>query len=119
MECRAHGDCGQGERCAAGRCEAPCTNDAQCLLLQACVDGSCVQTGCSTDRECIFLFGDGRATCRDKVCRIGCSTSYECGGGFEVCDRGECVFAGCQNDAECRAVLGLAHARDGVRAECR
>ncbi len=121
VACREHADCAfADERCVSGECIVPCVDDAECPLLYSCMAGSCVATGCASDRECSFYLGDGRASCREGVCEVPCSTDYECDqSAFEVCSDGVCVFAGCNTNAECRVVLGIESEDPGVTAECR
>ncbi|MBC7171609.1 MAG: hypothetical protein H5U40_04245 [Polyangiaceae bacterium] len=121
VACRAHTDCeGADERCIENDCVRPCLEDEECPLFHRCDAGACVETGCSSDRECVYLLGDGRAKCRDRACQVGCSSDYECDvGAYEVCSGGVCVFAGCASDAECRVILDLANEPPGVTAECR
>jgi hypothetical protein len=110
---------------------SPCKDDANCPLLFACKDNACVQTGCSSDRECAFITKNSHAVCRDKKCQSPCEADADCAGsagtpitaavssGFEVCDQGECKFVGCETDTECRALLNVAGERGKVRAVCR
>lgn len=124
-ECAQPGDCaGQNDRCVNGTCKAPCTEDAQCALLEACQNGECVRVGCSTDRECFFMLNDPRATCSGGDCQIPCSIDADCARqlgeqSFQVCQAKKCVFVGCNTDAECRAFLGLSAVTSNVKAECR
>jgi len=123
VECELDGDCdiADGEGCVAGECKKPCTQNEECLLFHQCQDGECIETGCSSDRECVLAAsrGDGTDDARLslclpsdedpalKVCKVPCENDGECGSEFQVCEAGFCKFVGCDNDEECRAFLGL------------
>jgi len=121
VECRVNTDCADTtDACVDGACTAACTADAQCPLLNTCVEGACIPTGCTSDRECAFVLGTANATCRDSKCEVSCSSNTDCDlDRFEACDDGRCVFVGCSTDAECRAYLDLANEPGDVSAECR
>ena len=97
----------------------------QCALLEECQNGSCVQVGCSSDRECAFVLGDSRATCKDSVCQVPCAQDADCARelgtqSFQICDNGVCRFVGCNSDTECRAYLGLENETSpAVKAVCQ
>jgi hypothetical protein len=115
---------GAGAKCADGVCMSPCTNDENCPLLFKCQDNACIETGCSSDRECAFVNKSARAVCRDKKCTSPCEVDSDCASeknstGFDVCEDGQCKFVGCESDTECRALLNLANQRSNVRAVCR
>ena len=137
VECLEKSDCdSEDEECVDGSCERPCDADEECPLFHQCQDGECVETGCTSDRECVLAANSGsgdwsgdprRAQClvtgQDpdvKYCRVPCENDAECidpiydvaqgviGPRFQVCDTdGFCKFIGCTSDAECRAYLGL------------
>jgi len=109
VECKGDGDCtSPGSRCVMGTCQAGCTANEHCGLLQECKAGECVDVGCSSDRQCYFLTGDDRSRCVNTKCETPCASDAECVGAFQICADGVCAFAGCNTDEECRAVLGLA-----------
>jgi hypothetical protein len=124
-QCAKDSDCGgNGTKCAAGVCMAPCQSDENCPLLSSCQDNACVATGCSSDRECAFITKNARAVCRDKVCTSPCAIDSDCAAeknttGFDVCEDGQCKFIGCETDSECRALLALSSQRGSVHAVCR
>jgi hypothetical protein len=124
-ECAEHGDCpGEGSRCLAGRCEAPCVVDEQCPLFHACEIGECVEVGCQSDRECALYLNDDRARCAEGACGVPCEADWQCSSepgqlALDVCVEGVCTFVGCETDAECRAYLGLENELGGVEAVCR
>lgn len=121
VECRAPADCADStDLCEDGACVPRCTADAECDLLQSCVDGRCTDTGCTTDRECIFLLGSSSAVCDSGECVAGCDSNAECdAAAFETCRAGRCEFVGCENDAECRVYLDIENETANVSAECR
>ncbi|MBN1208049.1 MAG: hypothetical protein JXB05_24505 [Myxococcaceae bacterium] len=120
MECREHGDCLETERCVSGACQAQCKTNENCPVLHACQEGSCVPSGCTTDRECVFVLGHPRGRCAAGACIVGCAVISECNEtSFEVCHQERCTFAGCETDAECRAYLDLSEAPGNTRAVCR
>ncbi|HSP77899.1 MAG TPA: hypothetical protein VLQ93_05195 [Myxococcaceae bacterium] len=120
VECREHGNCGEGERCVAGVCKAQCETHENCPPLHACEAGACIPSGCTSDRECVFVLGHPRGRCAQGTCFVGCTHGGECDAtAFEVCHQGRCTFAGCENDAECRAYLNLSNSPDDIRAVCR
>ena len=121
VECREHGDCfGASQRCVGGTCTASCEADEQCPLLYTCDAGTCVLSGCTSDRECVFVLGHPRGRCAEGACFVGCTDDAECDAmAFEVCYEGRCTFVGCESDAECRAYLDLSETNNDVHAECR
>lgn len=87
--------------------------------MERCEAGACVESGCTTDRECAFLLGDAQARCADGECFVACADDTECDlSAFEVCSMGRCAFAGCETDDECRVLLRLTD-EDLARAVCR
>jgi len=140
VQCVSDDDCDEdeGEACRAGSCQKPCEANEGCPLFHSCQDGECVETGCTSDRECVLAAGsmnygeDARlAVCVSsdanpdiKQCRIPCESDTTCGQ-FSVCDDGYCKFVGCESDEECRGYLGLANQQLSdaqpyyTRAECR
>jgi hypothetical protein len=115
---------GDRAKCSEGICMAACQRDEQCPALHSCEDGACVDTGCTSDRECAFIVKNSRAVCREHKCASPCSADEECMGtaerrGLEVCEAGTCVFVGCENDRECRALLGLENLQTNAQAVCR
>jgi peptidoglycan-associated lipoprotein len=56
QQCRGNSDCPSGQKCNAGRCEAPepvsmaCTDDSQCPAGQSCIGGACA--ACTSDSQC-------------------------------------------------------------------
>lgn len=124
-QCKDDVNCqGQGTRCIKGTCAAPCMMDENCPMLQECQSGSCVEVGCKTDRECVFLMRDALAACRDAKCQVPCLVDTDCSRGssmttFQVCEQGQCLFVGCENDAECRALLGLQNSNSRSHAVCK
>lgn len=121
VECREHGDClGEKERCIEGTCTEPCESDEQCPLLHTCDAGTCILSGCTSDRECVFVLGHPNGRCAESECYVGCVEDAECdASAFEVCHEGRCTFIGCESDAECRAYLDLSEPTGNARAECR
>ena len=118
-ECAQHGDCtGEKDRCIAGVCKPPCSVNENCPLLSECRDGECVEVGCKSDKECVFLLKQDGASCSDGVCRAPCTFDAECDT-FEACRDGACVFVGCDTDAECRAFFDMENEPAGVRAVCQ
>ena len=121
VECREHGDCLDAtDRCVSGACQAGCVTNENCPALHTCDAGTCVLSGCTSDRECVFLLGQPLARCGAGACFVGCTQNADCNlAAFEVCQAGRCTFAGCQSDAECRTYLDLADTTGIIRAECR
>jgi hypothetical protein len=103
---------------------AACTIDENCPLLHDCQDSACVDVGCRSDRECVFVTGDALGKCREGECKVPCEADTDCVSEaledrFQVCEQGECVFVGCESDVECRALLGLASMPGNAHAVCR
>lgn len=123
VQCLEDDDCdsGEGETCRKGRCERPCMADEECPLFHSCKDGECVETGCSSDRECVLAAGEGPEDARlsrclpsdidpeISVCKVPCENDGACASQFQVCDEGFCKFIGCESDDECRGFLGLSN----------
>lgn len=123
-QCGEDVDCaGAGTQCVEGVCMAACAIDENCPLLHACQDSVCVDTGCTSDRECVFALSNSLAACVDGDCSVPCDDDADCAGGeqngFEVCEEQRCVFVGCENDAECRALLNLQSLPGNTHAVCR
>lgn len=126
VECVKNADCNQaaGEQCIQGACKKPCTVNEECPLFQKCdtKSGQCVETGCTSDTECILAMSQDQTSTSDarlakclpsdadptkKQCKIPCENDGACSQ-FEVCVSGYCKFIGCSTDEECRAYFGLA-----------
>jgi hypothetical protein len=122
-QCSRDANCpGDGTQCVDGLCMAGCGQDEHCPPLHACQEGECVDVGCASDRECVFLTGDVASICDDGMCRTPCVRDLDCGGEterFQVCDEGQCVFIGCETDSECRALLQLSSQPGIAHAVCR
>jgi len=123
VQCGEASDCpGVGTICTGGACLGPCSVDENCPPLHACREGECVDVGCQSDRECVFLRSDALAVCREGACDVPCVRDSDCaeqGTSFEVCLEGRCEFVGCEGDAECRALLMLQDSPGDTRAICR
>lgn len=85
QQCRTDGDCGTGQICNKGRCEAGCRTSETCPDGQVCQDNQCVP--CKTDQDC----GEG-GRCRNGKClKPGvCETDDDCPENHE-CQNGTCV----------------------------
>jgi len=122
-QCEGDANCpGEGAKCVEGVCMAACVVDEQCPPQHDCMDGECVDVGCQTDRECVFMSGEALSSCVDGTCQTPCDTDSDCKSEqspFQACVAGKCVFVGCETDAECRALLGLSSQPGTARAECR
>ncbi len=141
VECEEDADCDEdeGEECIAGFCDAPCTYDEECELMEACEDGECVYRGCESDRECVLYYARNVVTVEDarlyeclpsaedptkKECKVACENDGGCQD-FEACDGGYCKFVGCTTDDECRWYFDLENEGDSsaypwiTRAVCR
>jgi hypothetical protein len=120
VECREHGDCLDGARCIQGACKARCETHENCPSFHACAAGTCVPSGCASDRECGFVLGNPRGRCANGECFVGCTHDAQCDATtFEVCHQGRCTFVGCATDAECRSYLNLTNTPGNLRAVCR
>ena len=119
--CENDDECFDGQACRDGVCEEICESNINCGLFEECRDEQCVEVGCSTQRECIALTDDSRATCVDKQCTIACTADSDCfsGGDYSVCEGGQCVSAGCESEQECRVLLNLANESENFSVECR
>ena len=85
QQCRDDRDCGSGQLCKGGRCEAGCRGDEDCPGGQVCRDEKCVP--CESDADC----GEG-GRCRQGRClKPGqCATDEDCPENHE-CQNGMCV----------------------------
>lgn len=141
VECNDDEQClGDNDSCVNNVCTEPCTQNEQCPLFHSCTDGECVESGCTSDRECILAAGRGSGSREDarlskclpsadnkdiKECKIPCENDGACGSELEVCEAGFCKFVGCDSDEECRTYLGIENQnRNGAqpfvsRAVCR
>lgn len=125
--CRTDADCGTGNACRQGLCEERCESNADCPYLNTCTAGECIETGCTTNRECVALSDNPRAVCvPDEVsgirkCLLPCESDAECNPGgyrFQQCDAGRCIYVGCETEEECRIYLDLSPGSE-LRAVCR
>jgi len=113
VDCAVDADCGDPALvyCENNFCRDRCENDVDCPAFSTCQAGHCVDGGCQSDRECIALTDNARATCNgDSMCAIACDTDVDCGSrvtnfDFWGCVANECQYLGCETDAECRAWL--------------
>jgi hypothetical protein len=127
VDCLTDDDCDAtlSEACVAGRCKKPCMQNEECPLFHQCQGGECVETGCTSDRECVLaasqgIVGGGEDARLSKClpsdtdpalmsCKVPCENDGACGSQFQVCEAGFCKFVGCETDEECRSYLGLAN----------
>jgi len=125
VECEtatADTDCdGDGEVCTDGECVVPCEKNEECPLFHQCQSGDCVETGCTSDRECILAFSTGGSSQDARLskclpsdadptintCKVPCENDAACPRDFEVCSAGYCTFIGCESNEDCRAFLGI------------
>jgi len=64
-QCATAQDCGEGKKCADGKCVAECAADGDCGAGRKCVSGRCIaQESCQADADC----GEGRA-CVNNLCK--------------------------------------------------
>jgi peptidoglycan-associated lipoprotein len=96
-QCRDARDCGEGQACNAGRCnaiEGYCRDASQCPGGQVCVGNRC--RACTADNEC-----PSGLKCRTGSCtKAQCSKDDECAQDQE-CKNGFCVAA-VKTAATCR-----------------
>ena len=122
VACAVKTDCPTGQACENQQCVPECKDSAQCPYFHDCVEGACVESGCKTDRECIAATGSVLAFCRDKECKVPCTSDIECDQpsqyDFLACSGGYCVDVGCETDDQCRLELRV---QPGARldAVCR
>ena len=119
VDCLTSVDCPEDTECIDGQCEIPCTQDEQCALFEACVNGECVEVACQDDHECVVAAGYVSAACVSRECRLRCTNADDCTGAFEACHQGLCVFVGCETNEQCRTYFGLSHDAEMPRAVCR
>ncbi len=124
VECTGPTQCDGDEICRDNRCEEICKVDFDCPLFQTCSNGQCIESGCTTDRECIAAFDNVEAICDDKKCKQPCEMDIECGDpnewNFMSCEDGTCQYVGCQSDLECRAAIFDYESIDlAIDIECR
>jgi hypothetical protein len=99
--CLAESDCAPRRICVDFTCRTPCFRDQDCPLLggllQACLEGECVQR-CLGDFMCLG------GICQDNLCLDpACAVDEECTGpGDYFCEGGRCVqFTPCAIDSDC------------------
>lgn len=110
VQCSRDGDCSGDRVCDSGTCVAGCSSNRDCPYLHTCRNGRCIETGCTTDRECIALSDNPRALCDQGECTIPCENDAECNLGgyrFQDCIEGRCVYVDCETDEECRIFLDI------------
>jgi len=112
VQCLNTEDCADDEKCEANVCVGDCKIDEDCPLFNTCTAGECIETGCTSNRECILYRQRADAECVEGTasekpsCKVPCQENAECGPLF-VCEEGECAYLGCETDEECRTQLGL------------
>lgn len=117
VQCRNDGECGGGGlTCQQGFCTAGCVKNEECPLFNSCQSGKCVETGCTSDRECILFTTRPDAVCKDGECTVDCESNAECGE-LQACIEGKCTFIGCETNDECRTALRLENTE--LSAVCR
>jgi len=126
VDCELDTDCADGQRCSDGACVSPCTQHEECPHFNLCntTTGQCDYVGCTSDRECQFVFSAlgvpsglaaecvaneraGQEGQPERLCRLPCVADAECPA-LNVCSQGSCAYVGCESDLECRAELDLA-----------
>lgn len=104
--CEADADCGFGDMCVSGACEAVgCTNSSECPIGDHCSAARSCEAGCAADTDCAAgAVCDLAGECVSQQCS---DTRTDCAWG-EVCDAdGECVpetgiyCDTCEVDADC------------------
>lgn len=109
VECTADADCGTTGKCSNEKCLVKCDTDADCPYLNKCQGGACIESGCTTNRECIADTGNVLSLCQAGKCLVPCETDLECDSPlhftFKACVNGYCNDVGCETDEECRIQL--------------
>jgi hypothetical protein len=117
VQCRNNEECGGGGlSCVEGFCTPGCVKNEECPLFNSCESGQCVETGCTSDRECILFTGRPEAVCKEGQCTVDCESNAECGQ-LEACTDGKCIFIGCETNDDCRAALHIEN--QDISAVCR
>jgi len=124
VECKSDDDCDEDETCSDNECTAACEDDFDCPYFYSCKSRICVETGCTTDRECIALTDNVLARCEDGECQQPCVTDLDCSNpdnyNFRACVEGYCENIGCETDEECRILMNLnSGSVNRIDAECR
>ena len=77
-----------------------------------------VETGCTTDRECVAKNVNPLSKCAMGKCQTPCQTDTECNVGrysYQACVMGSCQDIGCETNEECRIRLsGVSLNKDAV-----
>lgn len=112
VQCASDDDCSGDRVCDSGTCVNGCSSNRDCPYLHSCQENRCVETGCTTHRECIALTNNPRALCVQETgeCTSPCANDAECnplGYRFQECVDGSCVYVGCETDEECRIFLDV------------
>ena len=109
VRCLKDTDCGSGQACTPEHaCVTSCQKHADCNYLQDCKMGICVETGCTTDRECVAKNVNPLSKCAMGKCQTPCQTDTECNVGrysYQACVMGSCQDIGCETNEECRIRL--------------
>ncbi len=118
--CKSDSECGAGQRCEAGKCEAipektGCTSNQDCQQGERCNNGACQSNDqtCTTKADC-----DSGQICQNGNCRQPvnqeCETSNDCARG-ERCVRGKCQ----DTNASCSIKRDCAAKQDCINGTCQ
>ncbi|MFP6684378.1 MAG: hypothetical protein VB934_06675 [Polyangiaceae bacterium] len=121
-ECATVADCAADETCTASKCVSKCSSNSDCAYFHSCQNAVCIDTGCTTNLECIAATQNVQASCGEAKCSVPCQTDLECGNptnyNFQACVSGACIDIGCETDEQCRIAFMLPPSA-GIEAECR
>lgn len=123
VECEVNAHCEDGESCRFNTCVPNCESNFDCPFFNACVEGECRETGCTSDRECISYLDNALAICVEGECELRCNSDRDCSQeapyNFHICSQGRCEYVGCESDLECEMQASPADERfsPGARNE--
>lgn len=117
QQCREDTDCGEGQRCSGGDCEAIegwCDGDEMCADDEICKNNRC-EVGCRSNDDCA-----DDEVCKGGKCeaKVECTMDADCADG-EKCRDNECVSADTANGTCSLETIYFSYDASSLSSEAR